>query len=525
MSHTHGADSEVGRLRIVLVHRPGAELTRITPRSRDRLLFDALPWIGRAQQEHDYFTQALRDQEVEVLYVTELLQDVLEYQPAREAAIASVLADGALGDELRSQVHAYLDDLGPEALAQVLIAGLTPDELRIGQGVVFELLGRHDFVVDPLPNLVFSRDSSVWISDRVAVASLAAVRRRRESQLLQVIYDHHPRFAGTKSLYGPGLEHLDGGDVLLLAPSVIAVGVGQRTTPAGAERLARRLFDAGLAHTVIAVPIDQRGSAGHLDTICTMIDVDTAVMYPALAFTLTAHTITARQDGMRVSRAQPFLEAAAQAMGIERLNVIDTGLDPLTGPRGQWDDGSNALAIGRGVAVCHERNVETNSRLEAAGVEVIRVPGSELGSRRGGPRCMSCPVGRDPAGPGDAEPAFSQPGKPARALYRQQAEVSSAACVTGWGLAAALQQVPVPVPVPAGPAGFDNAEPGCPDAGADSGTGAGVHAGLADPRRQPGDPPEPLSSQEQLTSAGLEPTLASIAVRPVTARLPVATCA
>jgi arginine deiminase len=426
VGHTHGVDSEIGRLRTVLVHRPGAELKRITPRSSGQLLFDALPWIGRAQQEHDAFTQVLRDQGAEVLYVTELLQDCLEYQHAREKAIASVLADDALGDELRTQVHGHLDALGPEALAQVLIAGLTPGELRIGRGVVFELLGRHNFVIDPLPNLVFSRDSSVWISDRVVVASLATAGRRRESELLRVIYDHHPRFAGIKCLYSPELEHLDGGDVLLLAPSVIAVGIGERTTPAGAERLARRVFDAGLAHTVIAVPIDQHGQAGHLDTICTVVDLDTVVMYPALAFTLTAHTITPRPDGMRISHPQPFLEAAAQAMGIERLKIIDTGLDPLTGPRGQWDDGNNALAIGRSVAVCHERNVETNSRLEAAGITVIRVPGSELGSRRGGPRCMSCPVGRDPAGIPDSYPALGEAGQPARTLYRELAVVSAA---------------------------------------------------------------------------------------------------
>lgn len=403
VSHIHGVDSEVGRLRTVLVHRPGAELKRITPQSRDRLLFDALPWISRAQQEHDAFTQALRDQGVEVLYVTELLQDALEYQSARDQAVTSVLADGGLGEELGSQLHGHLDELGPESLAQVLIAGLTPEEFRIGHGVVFELLDRHDFVIEPLPNLVFSRDSSIWISDRAVVTSLMT-RRRRESQLLKVIYDHHPRFAGTKCLYGPDLEYLDGGDVLLLAPQVIAVGVSERTAPAGLERLARSAFGAGLAHTVIAVPIDRRGLAGSLDTICTMMGAETAVMYPALAFTLTAHTITPRGDGLRVSRAQPFLEAAAQAMGIERLNVIDTGLDPLTGRCSQWDDGSNALAVGSGLALCHERNVETNSRLEAAGLRVIRVPGSELGSRRGGPRGMCCPVGRDPVMLDPADP-------------------------------------------------------------------------------------------------------------------------
>jgi arginine deiminase len=403
VSHTHGVDSEVGRLRTVLLHRPGLELRRITPRSAGRLLFDALPWVGRAQEEHDILARVLRDHGVEVLYITELLQDALEYQPARHEAIASVLASAALGDELRAQVHAHLDELDPEALAQALIAGLTPDELRIGRGVVFELLDRYDFVIEPLPNLMFSRDSSVWIGDRVAVTSLATAQRRREPELIGVVYEYHPRFAGTKRLYGPGLEHVDGGDVLLLAPSVIAVGVGERTTSAGVERLARRVFDAGLAHTVLAVPLERRAAAVHLDTVCTLVDVDTVVMYPRLAFTLLAHTITPRPDGMRVSRAQPFLEAAAQAMGIERLKVIETGMDPLAAPRRQWDDGGNALAIDRGVVVCHERNVETNARLEAAGLKVIRVPASELGSHRGGPRCMACPVSRDPAASPDAD--------------------------------------------------------------------------------------------------------------------------
>src|ERR1022692_2657575 len=160
LSYTHGVDSEIGRLRTVLVHRPGPELKRITPRHQERLLFGSLPWVSRAQQEHDAFTQVLRDHGVEVLYVTELLQDTLEYQDARQEAIGSVLADPALGDQLRFQLHGQLDELAPEALAQVLIAGLTPDELRAGQGVVFELLDRHEFVIEPLPNLVFSRDSS-----------------------------------------------------------------------------------------------------------------------------------------------------------------------------------------------------------------------------------------------------------------------------------------------------------------------------------------------------------------------------
>ena len=387
MSYTHGADSEAGRLRTVLVHRPGAELKRISPRSRGRLLFDRLPWVARAQQEHDAFTQILRDHGVEVLYVTELLQDALEYAPARDAAISAALDDRRLGDELRAVVREHLEGLESEMLAQALIAGISPGELSSGRGVVYQLLDRHDFVLDPLPNLMFTRDTSVWIGDRVAVSSLGAPDR--EARLLAVLYAHHPRFAGTKMLYGPHLEPIAGGDIVLLAPGVIAVGVSEQTSPAGVERLARHAFAAGLAHTVLAMPI-HRTQAAHLDMICTVIGSGVIVMHPALAYTLTVHSITSRGDRLRVSRPQPFLAAAAQAMGIERLTVIDTGLDPLTASRGH------------GLAICDERSVETNARLTEAGIQVIPVPASELGGGRGGPRCMSCAVTRDPA----AEPAW-----------------------------------------------------------------------------------------------------------------------
>jgi arginine deiminase len=183
--------------------------------------------------------------------------------------------------------------------------------------------------------------------------------------------------------------------VLLLGRGVVAVGVGERTTPAGAEALARSLFDDDLAHTVLAVPIAQKRAQMHLDTVCTMVDVDAVVMYPNIVDSLSAFTIHRVEGGVRIDEAAPFVAAAAKAMGIDRLRVIDTGLDPVTAEREQWDDGNNTLALAPGVVVAYERNSETNARLADSGIEVLPIAASELGTGRGGPRCMSCPAARD----------------------------------------------------------------------------------------------------------------------------------
>lgn len=389
----------MGTLRAVILHRPGAELKRLTPRNNDALLFDGLPWVARAQEEHDAFASLLRSRGVEVLLLAELLTEALESGAARMQGIAAAVDSRRLGPHLAQELSVYLRGIQPAELGHLLVAGMTFTELPFDAHGDTSLVRRMhhggDFVIEPLPNLMFTRDSSFWIGDRFAITSLALPARMRETSLTDLIYAHHPRFLGVRRAYESQTAPVEGGDVLLLAPGVVAVGVGERTTAAGVEALARSLFDDDLAHSVLAVPIAQERATMHLDTVCTMVDVDAVVMYPAVRHSMSAFTITRGRSGVRIADEQPFLTAAAAAMGIAKLRVIDTGLDPVTAEREQWDDGNNTLALAPGVVVAYERNTETNARLVEDGIEVLPIAAAELGTGRGGPRCMSCPAARD----------------------------------------------------------------------------------------------------------------------------------
>jgi arginine deiminase len=390
----------VGTLRVVIVHRPGAELRRLTPRNNDDLLFDGLPWVARAQEEHDAFAELLDSRGVEVLLLSDLLNQALSSGAARMQGIAAAVDAPRIGLPLAQELSAYLRSLDPARLAHVLMAGMTfnelPSDARPDESLVRRMHRGSDYVIEPLPNLVFTRDSSIWVGPRVVIPSLALPARAREASLTDLIYAHHPRFTGVRRAYESRTAPVEGGDVLLLAPGVAAVGVGERTTPAGAEALARSLFDDNLAETVLAVPLAQERAQMHLDTVCTMVDTDAVVMYANVVDTLSAFTIARTPDGVRISDEAPFVDAAAAAMGIDKLRVIDTGRDPVVAEREQWDDGNNTLALAPGVVVAYERNARTNARLEDAGIEVLTIAASELGTGRGGPRCMSCPAARDP---------------------------------------------------------------------------------------------------------------------------------
>ena len=394
-----GSNSEVGALRVAILHRPGAELRRLTPRNNDDLLFDGLPWVARAQEEHDAFAELLRSRGVEVLLLSDLLTEALGSGAARMQGIAAAVDAPRLGLPLAQELSAYLRGLDPARLAHVLMAGMTFAELPSDAGADDSLVRRMhhhtDYVIEPLPNLVFTRDSSIWVGPRIVIPSLALPARVREASLTDLIYAHHPRFTGVRRAYESRTAPVEGGDVLLLAPGVVAVGVGERTTPAGAEALARSLFDDDLASTVLAVPLARERAQMHLDTVCTMVDTAAVVMYTNVVDTLSAFTIARTPDGVKISDEAPFVDAAAAAMGIDKLRVIDTGLDPVVAEREQWDDGTNTLALAPGVVVAYERNVRTNARLEDAGIEVLTIAASELGTGRGGPRCMCCPAARN----------------------------------------------------------------------------------------------------------------------------------
>lgn len=387
-------------MRVAILHRPGDELRRLHPGNNDQLLFDGLPWVSRAQDEHDEFVELLRSRGVEVLLLLELLTEALAHSgAARMQGVAAAVDTRRLGMPLAQGLSAYLRALEPAALAHVLTAGMTFNELpadtRSDVSLVLRMHHGADFVIEPLPNLVFTRDSSIWIGPRVVIPSLALRARVREASLTDIIYAHHPRFTGVRRAYESRTAPVEGGDVLLLAPGVIAVGVGERTTPAGAEALARSLFDDDLAHTVLAVPIAQKRAQMHLDTVCTMVDTDKMVMYANVVDSLSAFIIRRTPDAVMISDSAAFVDAAASAMGIDKLHVIDTGRDPVVAEREQWDDGNNTLALAPGVVVAYERNVQTNARMRDAGIEVLTIAGSELGTGRGGPRCMSCPAARD----------------------------------------------------------------------------------------------------------------------------------
>ncbi|KII77559.1 arginine deiminase [Vibrio renipiscarius] len=397
--------SEVGQLRRVLLNRPERALSHLTPSNCHELLFDDVLAVEEAGNEHDIFASTLRKQDVEVLLLHDLLVETLAVPEAREWLLATQISDFRYGPLFARDFRHYLSEMDNEHLASILLGGLAYSELPFKSASILPKLHRSlDFAIEPLPNHLFTRDTSCWIYGGVSLNPMMMPARQRETNHLRAIYHWHPVFAGQDFIKYFGDEDLhydnaniEGGDVLVIGKGAVLIGMSERTTAQGVENLAAQLFLHQQAKQVIVVELPKSRSCMHLDTVMTHMDVDTFSMYPeVMRKDLNTWVLTPEGDGqVHIEAAVNLIAAIENALGLSALKIITTGGDSYEAEREQWNDANNVLTVKPGVVIGYERNVYTNEKYDKAGITVLPIPGNELGRGRGGARCMSCPIERD----------------------------------------------------------------------------------------------------------------------------------